>query len=206
MTEASSVKIKKFLAKTAIAIAMPLFAFTLLRALYFAPNDEVYISPDTAGLAQEGGEVTGRPVRLAIPKIEVDTKIQEVGITKNGNMAAPNNFVDAGWYKYGTLPGNQGSAVIAGHVDNGVGLPAVFYDLKNLEPGDEIFVTNDEDEMLRFTVTGSRIYDYNAKADDVFTDKSGKLLKLITCSGVRIPALRTRDKRLVVTAILSEEN
>lgn len=203
-----TVRSKKYLAQIIITVAVLVFSFVLFRAFYFAPNNEVPLSPESAqnisGEAAAIGAVTGKPVRLVIPKIDIDTKIQEVGITKKGNMAAPNNFVDVGWYKYGTIPGNRGSAVIAGHVDNGVALPAVFYNLKELEPGDEIFITNENNELLRFTVTGSSTYDFNAKADEVFTEDSGKLIKLITCSGVWVQKYRTHDKRLVVSAVLSE--
>lgn len=200
-----TLKSKKNLAHMGIIIAVIGFAFVLFRAFYFAPNDEVYIAPENiSNEAAVIGAVSGKPVHLVIPKIGVDTNIQEVGITKKGNMAAPNNFVDVGWYKYGTVPGNMGSAVIAGHVDNGVALPAVFNNLKDLEVGDEILVTNSDNQLLRFTVTGNKIYDFNAKADEVFTEDDGKFLKLITCSGVWVQQYRTHNKRLVVSAVLSE--
>jgi LPXTG-site transpeptidase (sortase) family protein len=191
-----------------IATAVVVFAFILIRAFYFAPNDEIPFAPETAQnidtQASAIGAFYGKPVRLVIPKINVDANIQEVGITQKGNMATPNNFVDAGWYKYGPIPGNQGSAVIAGHVDNGVALPAVFYNLKDLAAGDDIYITNENNELLHFTVTGSKTYNFNAKADEVFTEDSGKLLKLITCSGVWVQKYRTHNKRLVVSAVLSE--
>lgn len=204
-----TVRSRKYLAQILIVVAVLLFAFVLFRAFYYAPSNEVPFAPETAESIenQEASviqTVTGKPVQLVIPKINIDTKIQEVGITKKGNMATPNNFVDAGWYKYGTIPGNVGSAVIAGHVDNGVALPAVFYNLKELQPGDEIFITNENNELLTFIVTGSEVYAFDAKADGVFAEDSGKLLKLITCSGVWMQKYRTRDKRLVVTAVLSE--
>ena len=65
-------------------------------------------------------------MRISIPAIKVDAKIQEVGITAKGNMAAPRTFSEVGWYKYGPRPGETGSAVLAGHVDNGIAFPAVF--------------------------------------------------------------------------------
>ncbi|MDP9249659.1 MAG: class F sortase [bacterium] len=204
-----TVKSKRYLAHILIVIAVLIFSFVLFRAFYYAPSDEVPFAPAPienieSQAASVTPAVTGKPVQLVIPKINIDTKIQHVGITSKGNMASPNNFVDAGWYKYGTIPGNRGSAVIAGHVNNGIAFPAIFYDLKKLEPGDEILVTNENDELLRFIVTGSKTYAFDGKADEVFTEDSGKLLKLITCTGTWVKKYGTHDQRLVVSAVLSE--
>ncbi|MFA6256898.1 MAG: class F sortase [Candidatus Paceibacterota bacterium] len=199
---------KKTLVRVLIIAAVLIFGFILLRAFYYAPNDEVQISPEAVEpLSNEAIAIksfSGTPGKLSIPKIKVETKIQEVGVTNKGNMAAPNNFVDVGWYKYGTIPGNVGSAVIAGHVNNGIALPAVFSNLKDLVEGDDIYITNDTGETLHFKVTGSKIYDYNAKADEVFAGDDSRTLRLITCSGVWVKEFRTHNKRLVVSAVLSE--
>lgn len=202
-----SLQNKKIFAKILIAVAVLIFGLILFRAFYYAPSDEVPVNPETMQANPISGQeptVTSPPARLVIPKINVDAPVQAVGITKKGNMATPNNFMDVGWYKYGPLPGNMGSAVIAGHVDNGVALPAVFYNLKKLESGDEIFITTESNELLRFTVVGSKVYDFNAKADEVFLENDRKLLKLITCTGVWLKDYRTRNQRLVVSAVLSE--
>lgn len=199
---------KKRIAEGFIALGVAVFFFTLVRAFFYAPGGDVPLAPEVvASISEEAAAiraVTAHPVRLEIPAIKVDAKIQEVGVTKKGNMATPNNFVDVGWYKYGPVPGSRGSAVIAGHVDNGIALPAVFSKLKELKKGDDIYITTADGEPLHFKVTGTTEYDFNAKADEVFTDSSGKLLKLITCSGVWVQKYRTHDKRLVVSAVLAE--
>lgn len=38
-----------------------------------------------------------------------------MGLTDDNDIEAPPTNDDAGWYRYGTRPGNEGSAVIAGH-------------------------------------------------------------------------------------------
>lgn len=56
------------------------------------------------------------PVRVAIPRIDVDAQIQSVGVEEDGSVEVPS--VDeptlAGWYRYGPSPGEEGSAVILG--------------------------------------------------------------------------------------------
>jgi LPXTG-site transpeptidase (sortase) family protein len=143
-------------------------------------------------------------MKLTIPSIKVNAKMGELGINAKGNMAAPRTFADVGWYKYGTFPGKLGSAVIAGHVDNGVAMPAVFAHLNKLQVGDDIYINTNKDTKLHFVVTGSKVYPYDSAPAEVFNDKSGKLIRLITCTGNFIKELRTHAERLVVTAQLVE--
>ncbi len=196
---------KKTLIKIIVFIALCAIGWILFSALYYAPSDEIPLSASVAqsALADKSADST-YPVRLVIPKINLDTKVDEVGITRKGNMATPSNFFDVGWYKYGTVPGNTGSAIIAGHVDDGFALPAVFFYLKNLRKGDDIYLTTKDGSVLHFVVAKSDVYDFNADASGVFSDKSGKLLKLITCTGTWLEEFRTHNQRLVVTAELVE--
>lgn len=146
----------------------------------------------------------GRPVHLSIPKIKVDAKVGEVGITKKGNVGAPNNFVDAGWYKYGTLPGAEGNVIIDGHVDNGLSFPGVFSALKDLTEGDDIFITTAEGANFHYIVTKSDTYNFDNKIESIFPDNTKKQLQLITCAGTWMQEFNTHNKRLVVTAVLVE--
>jgi len=189
---------KKFLLKSAIILAVCVFGFVLFRTFYYIPSDEIPLPEKNVPVSANGE----RPISLSIPKIGVDAKIQEVGITQKGNMATPNNFMDVGWYKFGTMPGDMGSAVMAGHVNNELNLPAVFGKLGELEEGDDIYVTMGKDTKLHFKVTKSKTYDFNASGKEVFDENNGKLLKLITCTGSWIEKLKTHNQRLVVSAVL----
>ena len=214
------------------ALAILAFSVLYLRAFYYYPSDEVELSdeaaaklaighlPDEPALPQSGGDSGDSPLpasatpvkevkkdnsmRISIPKIKVDTKIQEVGLTSKGAMAAPRNFSEVGWYKYGTFPGKTGSAVMAGHIDNGIALPAVFKNLPKLEIGDDIYINLKDGTKLHFKVTGEKTYPYDSAPEEVFFDNSGKYLKLITCVGSIIRDLRTHSQRLVITAELVE--
>ena len=68
-------------------------------------------SPTTAATATPASpratpsDGTGaRPVRLLIPGIGVDTVIEQLGETPNGDMDVPRNVQDAGWYAPGSVP------------------------------------------------------------------------------------------------------
>lgn len=141
------------------------------------------------------------PSQLSIPKLNITAKIQRLGIDKNGNMAAPNNFTDVSWYKYGTVPGLIGSAVIAGHEDNALSLDGVFKHLDQLKVGDDVYVVSASGQKLHFRVTDKKIYPYNLSGPElekIFTAADKSRLNLITCAGVWLKSAKTNDKRLVV--------
>lgn len=180
------------------AIAIVVFAMTLRRALFLSNARDLSVQEASATVIAN----TDYPVMLSIPTLKIHAKVQQVGVTTSGRMAVPTNFTDVGWYKYGTLPGQTGSAVIAGHVDDGLALPAVFINLNTLQKGDDIYITTIQKHVLHFVVTGSQAYDRNANADQIFNEKDGKILRLITCTGDWLPSLHTHNQRLVVTAVL----
>ncbi len=140
--------------------------------------------------------------RLVIPAIGVNAPLESVGLDGVGNMATPYHLRNVGWYEYGTPIGDVGSAVIAGHVDNAFGAPAVFYHLKELKEGDAIYVAKANGEKIRFLVTDVASYSVEtAPVEAIFNDKSGqRLIRLITCE--KTGSLRY-DDRIVVTAVLA---
>jgi LPXTG-site transpeptidase (sortase) family protein len=147
----------------------------------------------------------GLPVRLKIPAIGVDTAIEYMGNTAGGDMAVPNSLVNAGWYKFGPLPGETGSAVIAGHVVGFKDEPGVFKQLDKLKAGDIILVTDAKGQTASFIVQSTKTYDPKQQHDEVFNSASGTHLNLITCAGDWDSSHQHYLKRLVVFADLSSE-
>ncbi len=103
-------------------------------------------------------KVVYRPVRLRIPKLDVDTVIEEVQEDSIGAMDVPKKVENIGWYSLGVKPGAKGNAVIAGHLDTKTGAPAVFFNLSILEPGDLIQVTDEKNNVLTFVVQKKEAY------------------------------------------------
>ena len=176
---------------------------TLARGLFDDPQVEIPIAVEIASSTESvlPGEY---PARLLIQKIGVDAAVEDAGVVAGNRMAAPQKFANVAWFKYGTVPGKKGTAVIGGHRDNGFGLDGAFRRLDTLVPGDEIVVVTEEGATLRFTVEKTAIYSYTEKLDALFATTTDARLNLITCTGRWIKTAAqgwTFDRRLVVYAV-----
>lgn len=159
-------------------------------------------NPLTSNAQVGQGGVLATPVHISIPKAKVDTNIVEVGITKKGNLDVPNNYTEVGWYKYGKRPGQIGSTVLDGHVDNGAKVPGPFKHLRDLKVGDEISVTMSDGSVFNYRVQVSEVYDTTKfPGEMVFNQTGDEYLKIITCHGKYVASKKTYDKRLIVTAV-----
>src|SRR5215831_637252 len=99
------------------------------------------------------------PLRLLIPRIGLNAGILALGPAENGAMQAPQRggphdpvWSDVYWWDAGTIPGQIGNAVIAGHVDRPDGSPATFTSLDKLQVGDSIEVQTAGGQTLYFRV------------------------------------------------------
>lgn len=197
------------LAAMATTIAVSVFAVTLARSVWYAPNESMQTATVSSHIKETAEKdsaetiatlaTSSPPDRLRIPALAIDAAVQHVGVKENGNMATPSGFKDVGWYKYGTVPGQQGSAVITGHVDNGLGLAGVFRDLEKIKTGEEVYVKTKDGGEARFVVTDIQTYAYTAVPLDLLFNRHDKArLNLITCTGNWIKKEKTYDARLVV--------
>jgi len=139
----------------------------------------------------------GLPVRLKIPSISVDTEIEYTSINSKGEMDVPSNSANVGLFKLGPRPGDMGSAVIAGHLNDVNGAPGVFADLNKVNVGDKLYVEDNKGTSIVFIVREIRNYD-SKYADEVFTRNDNAYLNLITCDGVWDEVKKSYSERLVV--------
>lgn len=172
--------------------------------LYFIPRDEFVVDNAAVIPKQEpvnlaGNEDSGLPIRLKISGINVDAAVEYVGLTSEGAMDIPKNQHDVAWYELGTSPGENGSAVIAGHYGWKGGEPSVFDNLYKLRKGDRLTIEDNKGEVITFVVRENRRYDPNADATEVFSSNDGKPhLNLITCEGDWDEVSQSYPTRLVV--------
>jgi hypothetical protein len=125
------------------------------------------------------------PVRLRIPETDVDTPMMRLGLAGDGSLEVPpaGNRNMAGWYGGGTTPGAEGTAIVAGHVDNAEG-PAVFYTLGALRKGHRIEVDRQDGRTAVFTVDAVEVYENEDFPDRKVYDEADRAeIRVITCGG-----------------------
>jgi hypothetical protein len=89
----------------------------------------------------------------------------------------------AGWYEAGTTPGETGTAIVAGHVDDADG-PAVFYELGALRRNSVIEVDRRDGTVAVFTVDAVEVHDARHFPDEkVYGAAARPELRVITCGG-----------------------
>ena len=144
-------------------------------------------------------EQVGPPQRLVIPRIDVDSQVVSVGITR-GEWPVPKFVV--GHLAESVVPGELGNAVFAGHLTS-LTSGNVFARLKELNPGDELVFfgkdPNGKDVTIAYEVIETRV----VKNTDVsvLASRPGKaLVTLITCEGNWIPRDQDYDQRRIVYA------
>ncbi len=123
------------------------------------------------------------PVALHIPAIGLSVSLSSLGVNPDGSVQVPDNIVQPGWFRLGPTPGQLGSAVILGHVDNFTG-PGVFFELRTLASGDLVDVSLTDGVVAQFVVNAVVQYSKpDFPADRVYTSHGSSALQLVTCGG-----------------------
>ncbi|MFI6007599.1 class F sortase [Streptomyces sp. NPDC051243] len=125
------------------------------------------------------------PDRVRIPSIQVDAPMIPVGLDADGWVGAPppEDPNLAGWFTGSVSPGEKGTAVVVGHVDNNEG-PAVFYSLGALKPGSRVEVSRQDGKTAVFEIYGVEVFEKNNfPGDRVYASKGNAELRVITCGG-----------------------
>jgi hypothetical protein len=133
--------------------------------------------PPTAAVARSA------PVTLRIPAIGLSVSVSTLGLKSDGTVEVPTDAQVPGWFRLGPSPGQVGSAVILGHVDSHAG-PAVFYQLRALQPGNPVEVSLADGVVARFMVTSVVMYPKSQfPGQQVYGSHGSSALQLVTCGG-----------------------
>ncbi|WLW55156.1 class F sortase [Streptomyces sp. YU58] len=148
---------------------------------------QAHLGQDRDGVARSAAPALppSPPDRIRIPSIRVDAPLTGLGLTGSGSLDVPpaRHTNLAGWYEAGTTPGETGTAIVAGHVDNADG-PAVFYALGALKKGDTIEVDRRDGGVAVFTVDAVEVYKAAGFPDaKVYGAAARPELRVITCGG-----------------------
>jgi hypothetical protein len=147
------------------------------------------------------------PRRVDIDTAGVHARIIERGLDRDGAVRPPpmDSPDTVGWYADGPAPGEEGVALLVGHLDTERGR-AVFHRLPSVRPGDRIGVVRDDGRTAEFTVEDVSIAE---RADfdphEVYgARRPGRAeLRIITCTGVFDRASGSYTANLVVSAHLT---
>ncbi|MBZ3905328.1 class F sortase [Streptomyces griseiscabiei] len=123
--------------------------------------------------------------RVRIPSIRVDAPAMAVGLDAQGWVDAPpaRDPNLAGWFTGAVSPGEKGTAVVVGHVDNDQG-PAVFYGLGALKKGTEVEIRRADRKTAVFEIYGIEVFEKNNfPGDRVYGNSGIPELRVITCGG-----------------------
>jgi sortase (surface protein transpeptidase) len=139
---------------------------------------------------------------LKIPKLGVNARVMQTGVTKTGALGTPSNVYDTAWYTGSAKPGQPGATLIDGHVSSWT-THGVFYGIKTLIGGDMIQVVRGDGTVLNYQVVRTQVYDANsvdmqAAVTPVTAGKSG--LNLITCTGQVEKGTSEFNERVIVFA------
>ncbi|MFJ2030367.1 class F sortase [Streptosporangium sp. NPDC087985] len=121
------------------------------------------------------------PSRIDIPSLGIKAPLMKLGVTDGRIELPPYEKPDtAGWVKDSAVPGDQGPAVILGHVDTKTA-PAVFYKLKEMREGQVVKVVRSDGKVAQYRVDSvERVSKDRFPADKVYLEDG---LRLITCGG-----------------------
>lgn len=131
------------------------------------------------------------PARLVIPKIGVDAPLEMQTTSPSGVMPMPSGPEVIAWYDMSAYhPGQEyrigfgGNAILSGHVDYIDYGPAVFWDLSELQPGDEVQVHLTDGTLYRYAVVWNERWPLNAIPwNKVFEINGRDAVTLLTCGG-----------------------
>lgn len=175
--------------------------FYSLAPLTFGPRGSTTLAVATIPEVKKPvGMKRSVPTRLSVPDVGIDTKLIRLGKNPDGTMATPERYDIAGWYELSPTPGEVGPAVIVGHVDNYLGA-AVFFRLKELQPGQLIQVAREDGSTAQFHVDKVELFDQqNFPTDAVYGNIDYPGIRLITCGGAYNPLTGRYSHNTVVYA------
>lgn len=133
------------------------------------------------------------PVRLLIPRIEVDAPVVATQLDA-GAIQGPPVAGDVAWLEQTRRPGEVGPAVLGG-VDRLGDQPGAFAALAELEPGDEFVLASDEGLLFHWRVTESRRSPVADRAEVFKAGGADAEVRLVDW------ALDDADEDVVVTAV-----
>jgi hypothetical protein len=150
------------------------------------------------------------PVSIDIPALSLSSDfgpargVDSSGAIDDAPLSGP-TWSLPWWYDEGPAPGQDGSAVILGHVDSAIGAGGlgVFFRLGDLRPGESLDVRLADGSVTHWVVTSRHLYGDAAFPDALVYGVAGPpTLRLVTCGGSFDWQTHLYQSALVVSARL----
>ena len=160
-------------------------------------------SPGTAAPAET--PAAAPPASLSIPSTGTESALLHLGLREDGSLEVPPEppGSPASWFTGSPAPGDQGPAVLLGHVNATGGGPGVFADLRALKPGDRINIAREDGSTAVFAVDKGEQY---GKTDfptlEVYGNTEQPELRLITCDGFDAASGEFEDNYVVYATLI----
>ena len=146
------------------------------------------------------------PVKIFFTARDIMADIVPVGVimegNKTGKMETINDAILTAWYKDGPSPGEEGNALINGHV-RWKGKAGTFSILPDMAVGEEVAIEYDDGSVTYFSVSEINYYNFReVPAEAMDLDWGGDPRKtLISCTGDLDSAAGTSSIRVFVVCV-----
>jgi hypothetical protein len=155
-------------------------------------------APAAAGVVATGAPAAP-PVAVAIPALGVQARIVSEGIGPGGALDIPPP-AQVGWYDRGPAPGQDGTTVLAGHIDDH-GVPGAFLRLSQIQAGATVRVTTAAGRVAAYTVTERRMLPQDDLArSGLLSAQGAPELVMISCGGAYDAATHLYLDNIVIVA------
>lgn len=193
--------------------ALTLIVLGIGGSLYFAANLNIHIALEpvvsaqtlaTAETAPPSPTTLPRsvPTQIRIARVGINAPITPVGLKFDKSMEIP-AYNQAGWYNLAPTPGELGPAIIVGHVDSPNG-PAVFWRLRELQPGDIVEIDRADSKIVKFKIDKVKQFpSNNLPTQEIYGDIDHAGIRLMTCSGTFDRQTRRYDQNIVAFGSLA---
>ncbi|WP_311734144.1 class F sortase [Streptosporangium becharense] len=148
------------------------------------------------------GRPPGRsePVAIVVPRAGVNAPVMPVGSELDGKVEVPplHRANLAGWDRMGPAPGENGAAVVIGHLDTKTG-PAVFARLSQVRRGDTVAVLREDETVVVFRVSAVQQVRKTAfPVKKVYRSPPYPVIRVVTCGGRYDFERHSYDDNLIV--------
>lgn len=137
---------------------------------------------------------------LSIPKLLINTPIEEKSSSVNDEIATPSDSVNISWYKNGKAPGEVGNAILSGFTSGG-STNGILTGLDRLKSNDEIKVIFKNNSSVSYKIIDIKRFKQGEEIPvDLLKKEDGKYLSLFAVSGSGVTPINAGRDRMLILA------